>query len=526
MLRRTIRRMRFYRRRNQQDASQTESPPENKSLSKNLRDNIESVHAMLGNSGDVKVHPVSFGPHGHVHGALVYIDGLVNIQTITDTIMTPLTAHRFSENELPRTLETLKNAVLRSCDAKEYSTINDLVSACLSGNTALLIGGLSQGLELNTKGWEKRGVTEPQSESVVRGPREGFTEDFRTNTALLRRRIKSPQLRLEHMRIGRKTQTDVCMAYIDGVSNLKVVDTVRKRLGALDVDSIIDSSYIEQYIEDAPFSVFPTIDYSEKPDVVAGRVLEGRVAIISDGSPFVLTAPMLFIESFQTAEDYYGRTFYASLVRLVRFLAYFITVFAPAIYIALTTFHQELLPTTLLYTILDAREGTPFPAFIETLIMVFAFEILREAGIRLPRPVGQAISIVGALIMGDAAVSAGIVGAPLVITIALTAVASFIVPEQNESGSLLRIAAMLFATFLGGYGIAMVFLFVLMHLAKLESVGVPYFETALPSRDLQDSYIRLPLWKMNKRPRHLAKNDTTRRREQGPPPEQSGSGAS
>lgn len=525
MLRRTIKRMRFYRRSNQQSSTREDSQRQKSRLSKNLWDNIDSVHAILGNSEDVKVHFFSFGPHGSVQGALVYIDGLVNIQTITDTILTPLTMHRFADEHLPRTLDTLKSAVLRSCDAKEHSTVDDLLSGCLSGNTALLIGGLSSGLELSTKGWDKRGVTEPQSESVVRGPREGFTEDFRTNTALLRRRIKSPQLRLDHMCIGRKTQTDVCMAYIEGVANQKVVDTVKKRLEALDVDSIIDSSYIEQYIEDAPFSVFPTIDYSEKPDVVAGRVLEGRVAIISDGSPFVLTAPMLFVESFQTAEDYYARTFYASLVRLLRFMAFFITVFAPAIYIALTTFHQELLPTTLLYTLLDAREGTPFPSFIETLIMVFAFEILREAGIRLPRPVGQAISIVGALIMGDAAVSAGIVGAPLVITIALTAVASFIVPEQNESGSLLRIVAMVFAAFLGGYGIAMVFLFVLMHLAKLESFGVPYFETALPSRDLQDSFIRMPLWKMNKRPRRIARNDTTRRREPTPPPEENGSGA-
>jgi spore germination protein KA len=253
------------------------------------------------------------------------------------------------------------------------------------------------------------------------------------------------------------------------------------------------------------------VGYSEKPDVVAGRVLEGHVAIISDGSPFVLTAPMLFIESFQTSEDYYVRTLYASMTRILRFLAFTITVFAPALFIALTTFHQELIPTTLLYTIADAREGTPFPAFFEALVLVFAFELLREAGVRLPRPIGQAISIVGALIMGDAAVTAGIVGAPMVIIIAVTAVSGFVVPRQNDAVTIIRLIAMVLASLLGGYGVAMVFLAMLLHLARLQSFGIPYFETVKPNRDMQDSYIRLPLWKMSKRPLHIARGDVTSR---------------
>lgn len=193
--------------------------------------------------------------------------------------------------------------------------------------------------------------------------------------------------------------------YLSGVVNMKVVEAVKYRIKHMDVDSILESGYIEEYIEDAPFSPFGTVGYSEKPDVVAARILEGRTAIVVDGTPFVLTAPMLFIESFQTAEDYYMRPLYASITRILRFIAYFITVFGPSIYIALTAFHQELLPTTLLFTIANAREGTPFPVFIEAMIMIFAFEILREGGIRLPRPVGQAVSIVGALIMGCSRIS-------------------------------------------------------------------------------------------------------------------------
>lgn len=495
-------------------------------VSNNLTRNIAHIRQTLGDSGDVKIYSFSFGQRGNAQGTLLYIDGLVNTTTVTQTILAPILAYRYKDSGMPSSMEELRRAVLCSADVMEENTLDKLIEGCLSGDTVLLAEGFACGLVISTKGWEKRNVTEPPSESVVRGPREGFTEDFRTNTALLRRRVKSPQLRLDHMVIGRKTKTNVCVAYLHGVADKKIVETVKNRLNALEIDSIIDTGYIEQYIEDSPFSIFPTIGYSEKPDVITGRILEGRVAIIADGSPFVLTAPMLFIESFQTGEDYYVRTIYASMIRVLRLIAFTLTVFAPALYIALTTFHQELIPTTLLYSIADAREGTPFPAFIEALILVFAFEILREAGVRLPRPVGQAISIVGALVMGEAAVSAGLVGAPIVITIAITAVAGFVVPSQADAAAIIRIVAMIFAATLGGYGITMVFLALLINLATLQSFGIPYYETVKATRDLQDSYIRMPLWKMNQRPKHIAQGDITRRKGVKPPPSGSKEGAS
>lgn len=480
---------------------------------------IAHIRMALGDSADVKLYTFSFGHDSALQGALLFIDGLVDSSLITQSILGPILAHRFTDSGIPDTIEELRRSVLCSGDVTEEDTMEKLMAGSLNGDTALFVDGMTKGLVIDTKGWEKRSISEPQSESVVRGPREGFTENFRTNTALIRRRIKAHNLRLDHMVIGRQTKTQVCVAYIDDIANTKVVDTVKKRLEALSIDSILDTGYIEQYIEDAPFSIFPTIGYSEKPDVVAARMLEGRVAIIADGSPFVLTAPHLFIESFQTAEDYYVRTVYSNIIRIMRFLAFFVTVFGPAIFIALTTFHQELIPTTLLYTIADAREGTPFPAFFEALILIFAFEILREAGIRLPRPVGQAISIVGALVMGEAAVSAGLVGAPIVITIAITAVSGFVVPSQADSAAIMRLISMIFAALLGGYGIAMVFLAMLLHLAKLESFGTPYYETVRITRDLQDSYIRVPLWKMSKRPRYISEGNITRRNGIKPPPD-------
>lgn len=490
-----------------------EPSPEEQRLKKDLDKNIDAIKQTLGDSGDIKMHHFCFGT-ANTRGTLLFVDGLVDSQTITNTILRPLME---TCAKAPTACE-VRSAILCSGDVTETASLDALIEGCLTGDTAVLIDGETRALIVSTKGWDKRGVTEPQSESVVRGPREGFTENFRTNTALIRRRIKSPQLRMDHMIIGHKTLTSVCVSYIQGIADPKVVEEVKRRLEALDIDSVLDTGYLEQYIEDSPLSIFPTVSYTEKPDVAAGRVLEGRIAIIADGTPFVLTAPKLFIESFQTSEDYYVRPLYASITRMLRFVAYFIAAFAPAIYVALTTFHQELIPTTLLNTIAASREGTPFPAFIEALIMVFAYEILREAGVRLPRPVGSAISIVGGLIMGDAAVSAGIVGAPMVIAIAITAVAGFVVPEQTESAAFMRLISLAMAAFLGGYGIAIAFLAMLIHLASIQSFGVPYFTAVAYSRDQQDMYVRMPLWMMRERPADIAEGDMIRRRTGTPPP--------
>lgn len=495
--------------------SEKKRDPKDPEISDQLEDNLTYIQNLLGNGGDVKTHRFRLGKNRECPAALLFVDGLINQKVISDEILYPILSMEYtvpsSRQDGKERIGQLQEKILCSGDTQTLTKLSQVVAGILSGDAVILVEGCIFGLGVSAKGWEKRGVTEPETESVVRGPREGFTENFRTNTSLLRRKIKSPSLRMEQMTIGEKTLTNVCISYLEGVANPQVVKEVRERLERLDVDSILDAGYLEEYIEDAPFSIFSTVGYTEKPDVAAAKILEGRVAIITDGSPFVLTAPLLFIETFQTAEDYYIRPLFASLMRILRYISYFISVFFPGIYIALTTYHQELIPTTLLLTIASAREGTPFPAFFEALIMIFSFEILREAGLRLPRPVGQAISIVGALIMGDAAVSAGLVGAPMVITIALTSVAGFVIPEQNDSMSILRLITMTFAAALGGYGLCLCFLGLLVHLGSLSSFGVTYFNGLSLSRDLEDSIVRMPLWMMTKRPARLAKHDMTRR---------------
>lgn len=501
-------------RRPDHDENQKSGETENKAaMHKELAKNLEELKSLLGDGSDIKIHHLRFGDGGH-DGALVYIDGLTNNSILSNAILRPLTLWQ-PEGDTPsgeKLMDYLARSVLYSADVTIAGELPNLAEGCLNGDAALMVDGHPGGLSINTKGWEKRSISEPMTETVVRGSREGFTENLITNSSLIRRRIRDGKLHMEHLTVGRKTRTGVCLMFLEGVANPEVVKTIRERINGICVDSILESGYIEQYIEDAPFSPFATMAYSEKPDVVSAQILEGRVAILVDGTPFVLTAPMLFIENFQTAEDYYTRPLYASLIRIVRYLAYLITVFSPGLYIALTTYHQELIPTTLLFRIQKAHEGTPFPVFLEALIMVFAFEILREAGVRLPRPVGQAISIVGALIMGDAAVNAGIVGAPMVITVAVTAVASFLVPMLNDSSSVLRLIMMVLGATVGFYGVALGFLGLLIHLATLESFGVPFFDSFNRNTDMQDTLIRMPLWSMVKRPVSISRGDTTRRR--------------
>ncbi len=484
---------------------------------KDLSQNLNTLEAMLSDSSDLKVHSFRTGPDKSLSGALVYFDGMVNNTTLTQAIMRPLMAWNGENTHLPtgkgrgNLLDVLAQEVLNVASACPVQWMEELVSGCLSGHTILLLEDCPGGLDINTEGWEHRQITEPQSETVVRGPREGFTEDLRTNITMLRRKIRSGQLHVEQMNMGEKTRTAVSLLYLKDVADPRVVKTVKTRLDLLDLDSVLESGYLVEYIEDAPFSLFSTVGYSEKPDVIAARVLEGRVAVLVDGTPFVLTAPMLFVESFQTAEDYYARPLYSSLIRLLRFIAYLMTIFLPAVYIALTVFHQELVPTQLLFTFANAREGTPFPASVEVTTMMFTYDILREAGIRLPRPVGQAISIVGALVMGEAAVEAGLVGAPTVITVALTAVTSFLIPMQNNSTYILRYIMIALASFAGIYGISMGLLSLLIHLASLTSFGVPYFDGLSWTRNLQDSVARMPLWTMTRRPKYIAHGDIKRR---------------
>lgn len=495
--------------------NETQSPYSS-GLSKNLDENTEMLQTILGNSPDVILREFTCGSEQELKIALFFLDGMANKAIINESIIRPLIydTHMFDDKKarVINDVEDIQNYLVSVGDVKKLDSIADMVAGFLYGDTLLLLDGCSEVLLIDTKGWESRGIQEPSSDQVVRGPREGFTETIRFNTALLRRKILNPNFTVEQMVIGEKTRTNVAIVYLKGVVNPKTVTELKHRLSRIKTDAILESGYIEQFIEDAPFSVFSTVGNSEKPDIAAAKILEGRIAILVDGTPFILTVPMLFIEGFQAAEDYYSRPYYASIVRMLRFIAFFISLLAPAVYVALTTFHQELIPTSLIITMAAASEGTPFPALLEALGMIIMYEILREGGVRLPSQVGQALSIVGALVIGQAAVEAGLIGAPMVIVIAVTSISSFLVVSHTDALAMLRFLLLILAGILGAFGIIIGLLGILIHLSALRSFGVPYLSPISPLtlRDLKDVFIRAPIWLMHKRPRTIAVVDVVR----------------
>ncbi|WPC44369.1 spore germination protein [Clostridium sp. JS66] len=475
-------------------------------LSINLKDNLNTLKKILGSSNDIIYREFSFGSKMQINAAIVFLEGMTEKATINELIIKPFMYdsrlyNLESELELGN-ISIIKNCMLSVGNVKQITSINEIVDGCLSGDTVFLMEGCSEALIIHSKGWETRGVEEPKTEVVVRGPREGFCETIATNMTLLRRKIKNTNLTFETMEIGTQTRTSVSIVYLKGIVNPKLIKEIKQRLNRINTDAILESGYIEQFIEDAPYSIFPTVGNSEKPDTAAAKILEGRAAILVDGTPFVLTMPMLFIEGFQSAEDYYSRTYFASLIRILRFLSFFISVLSPAAYVMLSTFHQELIPTTLLLTMASGREGVPFPAVMEAGLMILTFEILREAGVRLPRPVGQAVSIVGALVIGEAAVTAGLVSGLMVIVVALTAVSSFVVPVYTDVAAILRMIFLILGGALGIFGVGIGSLVVLVHIVSLKSFGTPYLSPLAPlsTEDLKDSFVRTHLRSMLTRP--------------------------
>lgn len=486
-----------------------------KSISESLDENLEFLKNTFGGSSDVIFREFRFGSKTQTKAALLFIDGLTDKDAINQSLLQPLMydSRLFPEDEeLGKTLEGLKTSLLSLGDVSESGKFDKLINSVVSGDTVLFIDGFGNALIISNRKWANRGVPEPQTEIGVRGPREGFTESLRISTSLLRRRIKNPNLIMESMTIGRRTKTDICIAYIKGIAPEHVLTELKKRLAGINTDSILESGYIEHFIRDAPFSIFMTVGNTERPDVAAAKLLEGRIAVLVDGTPFVLTVPCLFIESFQVAEDYYISFIFASLVRLVRYLAYALTIFSPSFYLAILTFHPEMIPTPLLFTLAASEEGLPLPIALEMFLMLVVFEILREAGIRLPRAVGSAISIVGALVLGQAAVAAGLVSDFTVIVVGITAVSSFVVTQQTDSAAILRLICYVFASILGGFGIVMCIVGVLIRLSTLRSFGVPYLSPLSPyvSGDMKDVFVRFPLWKMNFRPKSLEPQDLKR----------------
>ncbi|TRZ40289.1 spore germination protein [Niallia circulans] len=468
-----------------------------------LKTNFDMIKKIMGNSTDIMIKEFKIGEKSEINLGIIYTDGLSDKQLINEfvleTLMINIRQVDFDLNSLHhRLMDVIKTNTLPVAEITEVNNFNKLFLHVLSGDTILLIDGITEGISLSSREWAVRSIQEPESQTVVRGPRDGFTETLRTNTALIRRRIKDPNLWLETKQIGARTQTDVSIMFLQDVADKKTVDEVRERLKDIDTDIILDSGNIEEYIQDGKITTFPTVYDTERPDTVAAGILQGKIAILVDGSPFVLLVPALLINFFQTSEDYYQRADIATVVRLIRFLAFFLSLLTPSLFIAITTFHQEMLPTSLLINLSAQREGVPLSTLFEAILMELTFEILREASIRMPRSIGTAISIVGALVIGQAAVEAGFVSAAMVIIVSLTAICNFVSPSYSMAASvrILRFMFMFIANLLGLFGIIIGLLLLVLHLSSIRSFGEPYLTPLAPFKlkAQKDSIVRLPKW--------------------------------
>jgi spore germination protein len=367
-----------------------------------------------------------------------------------------------------------------------------------------------------TRSWPARGISEPSGEITVKGSREGFVETIRFNTALVRRRIRDTRLKVKPKSIGRRSKTDIAIMYIDDIVNKDVLEELMKRIDNIDIDAILDSSYIEQLIEDDKWSIFPQVQNTERPDVVAAALYEGRVAIFVDNSPFVLIVPAPLPVFFQTPDDYYTKWSYVSFTRILRVIGLILSLILPGLYVAITSFHTSIIPSRLAYTMAATREGVPFPAYIEALIMEFSMALLIEAVVRLPKAIGSTIGIVGGLIIGQAAVSAGIVSPIMIIIVSITTITTFMSPnyEVTTAFRIARFGLIIAASIIGLYGIVLGMLLILMHLIRLRSFGVGYLSPVINggASDYKDLFVKFPIQWFRKRPAYMKTADKMRQK--------------
>lgn len=444
---------------------------------------------------------------------ILYFDGMVNAERINENIIRPILKYQetqaFTSNHL---LEELKYKVIQANNLKTSEDIQEIVSAVIYGDTIFLLEGYSEAIIIDTKGWQTRAITEPDSNKVVRGPREGFTESILINTSLLRRKIVNSNLKFIHKEIGERTHTKTSICYIEGLALDGVLQELEQRLDRINIDGIIDSGYIQELIKDAKYSPYPTVGTSERPDVIAARLLEGRVALFVDGSPFVLTVPYILAEVAQTNEDYYNNFIFGSINRLLRTVSAILSFSIPAVFLALVTFHQEMLPTQLLLSISASRQGVPLPTSLSLFMMLLIFDILREAGTRMPTAIGQTVTIVGTLILGQAAVEARLVSAPVIIITALSGILTLMNHELIAATIVVRFFLLMATSFLGIYGYFLGIIMVLIHLMNIRSFGVPYMMniSRIANHNYQDTWIRAPWWSMILRPKIIAAKNLKR----------------
>lgn len=439
-------------------------------ISGNMTFDVEYIKSKFGEDPTLLIR--TLGVKGKSLCTVLAFDGMIDGLNAAQSVILP-TEKAISEGRFSP--EYIEKTAIGNAETRREQSVEKILERLMYGDTLMLFNGTEYALTFGTKGWQRRGTQEPEGERVVRGPREGFVESQLVNLGMLRRRLKTTELAVEGMKFGKYSNTGAFICYLKNRVDQNVLAELHRRLEKVEIEGVIDSNYIIEHIRDAPGSPFKTVGITERPDIVAAKLLEGRVAVIVDGSPCVITLPYLMIEMFQSNEDYYANYIYGSINRLIRIVGFVLTVVLPGAYLAVITHHQEVLPQSLLLSITASRQGVPFPTVVEMLLMMLAFEILREASLRMPNNIGQALSIVGAIVLGQAAVEAQLVSAPLVIIVALTGTTTLMIPKSAGATIVCRLWILFCGSILGLPGVLIGGLAVLIHLCRLESFGIAYF---------------------------------------------------
>ena len=473
-------------------------------ISRNVEENEAFIRQEFSSCDDLKIRSLSIGKEGKVKGFVCYIE--VNAGNNLINVLGRMIAYLEGLPE-ERIAETVKGNAFALSDAESYVYMEDAIRGVLIGDAVLFVDGVATALKMPDQGYPKMGVRESEAEKVVRGSDESFTESEKANTALIRKRIRNTQLKVKEFQVGVRSYTNVALVYIEGLAKPGLIEEVHRRLTEYEIDGVLDSGVMEQLAEEAWYSPFPQFQSTRRPDRAAMEVLNGKVVVLVDNSPVALLLPADVNSFLKTTDDYYNRFYMATFARLLRYVAAFFALTLPGLYLAVTNFHTQILPTQLLLSFWEARIGVPFPAALEVLLMELSFELIREAGVRLPGTMGNTIGIVGGLIIGQSAVEANLVSPIVVIVVAFTALCSFAIPNEEFAFSfrILKFLLIGLSAGFGFFGFLVGLFFVLVHMASLQSFDTPYLSPYVGPQlneyeDEKDSVVRYPLRMLWKRP--------------------------
>lgn len=470
------------------------------SLEKDLEKNAVNIRAIMRNSSDLNI---KYAKAGGVNLCILFCEGQTDTNQMANLIFRPINSIGNEKNLSPvRVMEMMQSELLLAGEQHQVDDYDSLTELIMNGFCVILADGVTHGIAIGIQGYETRSVSEPSTHVNLRGSREGFVEAVRTNMSMLRRRIKSPRLVFKLSTIGSLSNTDVCICYIEGKVSPALLENVEKRLKNIPLTTILEGGYIQPFLEEQGTLIFDETGITERPDTLAAKLYEGRVGILVDGTPFALIIPRLFTENFQTLDDYTEKPVYVTIIRALRYLAFAMSVLLPGFYVALANFHPELIPNSLLLNLAASIQITPYNLLTECILIHIFYEIMREAGLRMPSNLGHAVSIVGGIVIGDIVVSAGLIGAPLVLIVAVSSIASFIVPDLYNSIVVMRFAFILAGGMWGIFGITALGMLFLLKICSMNPYGIPFTSPVSPFtlRGMRDTVLRMG-W------RTLAKKD-------------------